>query len=358
MPVRPLTALAALAAAGSLLLTGCGGAGAEGPAPVAADAPLPTDVPPGTRLVVADQSESLQTVLRASGELDDLPFEVEFANFTGGPAILEAFRAGAADVAPVGDTPPIQALVAGEDVPIVLARQVDPRSTRLAVAPGAGVDGLDDLRGKRLAYAPGTAQQAIVLRALEAAGLTTGDVELVELQLADFPDAVRTGQVDVAPLLEPSVTRFLEAVGDEGGSVLPAEDTAALSTGLTFVYARRAVLQDEARAAAVRALVERTVRAYAWVNEHPEEWVQEYYVESQGLSAEDGRRIVASQGEVVFPALDEALVARQQATIDLIDAAGELPRPVRAADGFDLRFGPVVARSARAAGARVVTAGR
>ena len=52
-------------------------------------------------MVIADQSESLQSALRISGELDKLPFQYQFANFVGGPAILEAFRAGAADVAPV-----------------------------------------------------------------------------------------------------------------------------------------------------------------------------------------------------------------------------------------------------------------
>ena len=42
--------------------------------------------------MVADQSERLQSVLRLSGELDKLPFKIEFANFVGGPAILEAFE--------------------------------------------------------------------------------------------------------------------------------------------------------------------------------------------------------------------------------------------------------------------------
>ena len=49
--------------------------------------------------MIADQAEAQQVALRASGELERLPFTAEFANFTGGPAILEAFRAGAADVA-------------------------------------------------------------------------------------------------------------------------------------------------------------------------------------------------------------------------------------------------------------------
>jgi sulfonate transport system substrate-binding protein len=335
--------------AGVLLLTACAGHGGGGKLDVAA--PLPTEVPPGTTLVIADQSEAQQVALRASGELDRLPFTAEFANFTGGPAILEAFRAGAADVASVGDTPPIQALVAGEDVPIILARRTDPSSTRLAVAPGVGARTLADLRGKRIAYAEGTAQQVIVLRALEKAGLSTADVELVRLQLGEFNDAVRTGQVDIAPLNEPRLTRFLKDAGPQGGGVIDPAETASTSSGLNFLYARREVLQDPAKAAALRAYVQHYIRSQQWINDHQEEWIQTYYVQNQGISAEDGKRIVDSLGTITFPRLDDTVVRAQQATIDVIDRAGQLPRKVRAADGFDLRFADVVAEAVPAAGA-------
>jgi sulfonate transport system substrate-binding protein len=335
--------------AGALLVTACTGPGGGGGLDAAA--PLPTEVPPGTTLVIADQSEAQQVALRASGELERLPFTAEFANFTGGPAILEAFRAGAADVASVGDTPPIQALVAGADVPIILARRTDPSSTRLAVAPGVGARTLPDLRGKRIAYAEGTAQQVIVLRALEKAGLTTADVELVRLQLGEFNDAVRTGQVDIAPLNEPRLTRFLTDTAAQGGSVIDPAETAGTSSGLNFLYARREALQDPAKAAALRAYVQHYIRSQQWINDHPQEWIETYYVQNQGISGEDGRRIVDSLGTITFPRLDDAVVQAQQATIDVIDRAGELPRKVRAEDGFDLRFGAVVDEAVPAAGA-------
>ncbi|TCK22165.1 ABC transporter substrate-binding protein [Pseudonocardia endophytica] len=334
--------------AGALLLSACGGGGG---AELAADAPLPTQVPPGTELVIADQAEAQQVALKASGELGRLPFTPRFANFTGGPAILEAFRAGAADIASVGDTPPIQALVAGDDVPIVLAKQNDPSSTQLAVAPGRPIRKLADLRGAKIAYAEGTAQQVIVLRALAKAGLTTADVQLVRLQLGDFNDAVRTGQVDVAVLNEPRLTRFLTEAGPRGGGVIDPAETADTSSGLNYLYARRAALQDPAKAAAIRAYVQHYIAAQQWVNTHNAEWVQQYYVDNQGIPAADGKRIIDSLGPSSFPRLDTALVARQQNTIDVMARAGELPRPATAADGFDLRFDQVVAEAGTRTGA-------
>jgi len=254
-------------------------------------------------------------------------------------------------VAGVGDTPPIQALAAGADVPIILARQTDPSSTQLAVTPGKNIRKLADLRGAKIAYAEGTAQQVIVLRALEKAGLRTSDVELVRLQLGDFNDAVRTGQVDVAPLNEPRLTRFLTEAGPRGGGVIDPAETADTSSGLNYLYARREALEDPAKAAALRAYVDHYIRSQQWINDHPQEWITQYYVQNQGISAEDGQRILTSLGPNTFPHLDAALVQRQQDTIDVIDRAGELPRRVPASEGFDLRFGPVVEAAVPAAGA-------
>lgn len=343
---RTTAALLAAATVATLGLTGC--ANDDKPVGPTADGPLPTEVPPGTTLVIADQQERLQSVLRLSGELDKLPFEVEFANFVGGPAILEAFRAGAADVAQVGDVPPIHALVAGQDVPIVASYQTSTTALKLAVAPGKSVTRLADLKGKKIAYAEGTAQQAAVLRALDRTGLTTSDVQLVRLQLAEFLDAVRTGQVDVAPLIEPNVTRLLRTPGT---SLVPDSETAGIYSGLAYLYARRAVVQDPAEAAATRALVGAFVRAYQWANTHPQEWARRYYVENQKVSAEDAERIVQSLGVYVFPHLDQRLIDRQQSTIDAIAEAGELPKKVRAADGFDLRFDAAITQAVTESGA-------
>ena len=342
---RTIAALLAAVTVASLGVTGC----ASDDKPVGkTDAPLPTEIPAGTKLVLADQQERFKSVLQFSGELDKLPFKVEFANFIGGPAILEAFRAGAADVATVGDVPPIHAQVAGQDVPIVAAYQSSPNALKLAVAPGKTATTLADLKGKKIAYAEGTAQQAAVLRAIAKAGLKPTDVQLVRLQLAEFLDAVRTGQVDIAPLAEPNVTRLLRT---PGASLIPDSETTGIYGGVGYLYARRAAVTDPAKAAATRAVVAAYIRAYQWVNTHQEEWARKYYVENQKVSADDAKRIVDSFGTYTFPHLDQQLIDRQQGTIDAIDNAGELPKKVRAADDFDLRFDAVITQAVTESGA-------
>ncbi len=303
---------------------------------------LPTTVPPGTKLVVADQNEALQTLIQASGEQAKLSSTVTYANFLGGPAILEAFRAGALDLATVGNTPPIQAHAAGERIPIVAARTSSETDYFLAVRPGLKVDSLEGLRGKSIAYGEGTGRQPFVLNALQLAGLTRKDVKLVPLRAADFPDAVRSGQVDVAALNEPHFSRYLADFADRGASALPKAQNDRLPKSLTYLYASQKALDDPAKAAAIREFVLAWISASRWSQQQPGAWVDAYYVRRQRLKPEVARRIVESEGQHAFPSLS-SLIPVQQALIDVIYDAGDLPRRLDARAQFDLRFDAVIA---------------
>ncbi|NED61349.1 ABC transporter substrate-binding protein, partial [Streptomyces sp. SID10244] len=129
-----------------------------------------------------------------------------------------------------------------------------------------------DLRGKKIAYAEGTAQQVNVLRALANAGLATDDVTLVRLQLSEFSEALGAGEVDVAPLNEPRLTRYLRDYGSDGAGFIDQQRAGKISEGLSYVYARAESLAEPAKAAALRSLVTTLVKAFAWVNSHPQQW--------------------------------------------------------------------------------------
>jgi sulfonate transport system substrate-binding protein len=318
--------------AAALVLVSSGGACAQA---------LPTSVPNGTALTVADQNELLQTLMIASGEQAKLNSRVTYANFLGGPSILEAFRAHALDLAQVGDAPPIQAQAAGETIPIVAARVSSQPDYKFAVRPGLAVANLADFRGKRISYGEGTGRQPFLLAALKQAGLTRKDVTLVPLRAADFPDAIRSGQVDIAVLNEPHFSRYLADYADRGGSALPDGQYAGLPRGLSYLYAGGEALKDPAKAAAIRDFVVHWIAANRWAKANSEAWVDAYYVKKENLKAADGRAIVAAEGNIAFPLL-ETLIAPQQGLADLIYEAGDIPQRLDAKAEFDLRFDEVL----------------
>ena len=91
---------------GSASLSACAGDDRT-VAALAAGAPLPTQVPEGTKLIVGDPATKVALTL--SGEIDRFSFEIEWANISGGPQTSEAFRADALDVGSVAEIPPIHA---------------------------------------------------------------------------------------------------------------------------------------------------------------------------------------------------------------------------------------------------------
>jgi len=317
-------------------------------AALSAEPAILTVVPKGVKLVVADQRQVLQTLFAASGQQKNLPFDVKFADFRGGPAILEAFRGGALDLATVGDTPPIQAHAAGVKLPIVAARLSTKPPYKLALRPGLKITKLKELRGKRIAYAEGTAVQAFILQALKKAGIPKKDVTLVPLRIADFSDALRSGEVDVAALNEPPFAHYIKNNQAQGAGVLPAGELEGLPNYLNYFYASEAALKDPAKAAAIREFVVRWIHAVQWAQANRDTWIDAYFVKSQKLPVESGRLIVDSEGSFSFPLLRD-LVARQQRTIDLIHEAGEIPKRLDAKEEFDFRFDEVIAAAIRSA---------
>lgn len=302
-----------------------------------ARAPIPATVPADTTITVADQQSILKTMLTASGELGRLPFTVKFADFAGGPAILESFRSNATQVAVVADVPPIHAQIARFPSPIIKAWQLDRGGVSLVARPGVALRTPADLRGRKIGYAEGTAHQAMVLRLLRTAGLSKQDVQLVPLQLTEVGEALGAGQIDIAPLMEPINAKYRKTHPD--AQALPDPVAQAAQSGLMFLYSPRAALADPATASALRALSAALDRARTWVDADKDRWVQTYYVGALKIPAAVGRVAYEGSGSWRTIPLDPALVQRQQDTIDTLAEFDEIPGGRVSAEGsVDFRF--------------------
>jgi sulfonate transport system substrate-binding protein len=308
---------------------------------LALSAPLPDKVPPGTTLVVGDPIT--QWVFERNGWDKQLPFTIKWAQITGGPEVTEAFHARALDVGLGANVPPIHAVWVGLPVKIIAFRErrdpLDHPSYVLGVAPKGGVDSLADLKGKRIAFSPSQVQSEIVLQTLRAAGLKTSEVRLVELPSSIGGDVYTTSLasnvVDVAPLGNGIISeRYLRKFASDGAKTLshpPFRDDALVA------YTPVEVLQNPAKAAALKVFVRYWGMAQAWEQAHPDELAEGYYVRQQGLKLADARLILKAAGDIVIPQDWRGAVAYQQAAIDLMAPQMGHPR-FDAATLFDHRF--------------------
>lgn len=301
------------------------------------DAPLPDTVPPGTVLRIGGQYNLLD--LKLAGELDKLPFKIEFARTRGGPDTINAFHAKALDVGYSNDIPALQAVWLGLDVRIIgvrLRKNPETPEFQFGIAPKAHISTLADLRGKKIAFSPGQAQGSVVLRTLKQYGIRKDEVELVELPSADngYLNALAANLVDAAPLSQMPIRRYAEDYAKDGAKVLPP---VGVKDNPIVLWVRAETLKDPAKAAALKLFIQAWARTERWKDTHRDQWVDAWYVKDQGLSPEDGRFLETLLGHPDIPQDWTEAIRDEQETIDFM-AQENGHKPFAAAKLYDRRF--------------------
>ena len=77
--------------------------------------------------------------------------------------------------------------------------------------------------------------------------------------------------------------------------------------------------------------------AQQWMRDHPDEWIQGYYVDQEGLSEEDGKYVYDSLGELDIPTSWDAVIERHQATADLLSEEQDQPE-LDVSELYDMRY--------------------
>lgn len=335
------TAAGAAGTAGAFGLAACS-SGTHSATTLGLTSPLPTTVRDSTSLAIS--IITTQLALQASGQLSKLPFKVSsWPNVTAGPDVIEGFRAHSIDVANNAGIPPIQSHSSGLQARIVAVGLTRKPLYEFATAPGSGLTAVSQFRGKKIGFSQGQAQGVVVLRALAAAGISTKDVDLVALTSDEFLTALEAKQVDVAPIGQPTLTQYLNGFAKEGATAIytPVIDR------LNVLWSPVEVLEDEAKAAAIRAFIPFWAQATVWAYEHPRQWIQTYYVGNQHLSARQGELIVQALSKPLFPASWDSAIAWEQQTADLLAAGGYDPK-FDASALFDRRFEGIAANAVAA----------
>lgn len=287
-----------------------------------------------------------QKVLERTGWIKELPFKVQFAQITGGPGVTEAFQAKALDLGSAANIPPIHGIWVGIPVKIVAWRfRTEPWRYPIYVlgkAPGSPISDVADLRGKRIAYSPGQAKGFVVLSTLAKAGIRQEEVTLVDLPAAadTYIGALAARQIDAAPIgAGLQARRYSSKYGADGAKVI---GHGSFRDDPGVLYVRTETLRDPAKAAAIKAYVKLWARAQIWIDTHPKEWAELYYVQDQGLSREDAALVIRESGKSDIPrSWDQAITVEQQ-TIDFM-ARGMEKKAFPTPDLFDRRFEHVAA---------------
>ncbi|WP_423785333.1 ABC transporter substrate-binding protein [Gordonia bronchialis] len=285
-------------------------------------------------LQVGDQKGGTEALLRASGELEKLPFAVKFSTFTSGPPQIEAATAGKIDFAVTGNTPPIFGAASNAKVKVVSAYSNDASGDAILIPASSTLRSVADLKGKKVAVAKGSSAHGHLLLQLQKANLTLGagkDVEPVFLQPADARSAFTTGAVDAWAIWDPYTA--IVQLQDHAKTLITAQ---GVSNGYGFGIAANGALADPKRNTAIRELVIHIAKASAWAKANPAQWARRYAA-AIGI---DPRAAATAQGRSLRPAIEltDAVIASQQKLADAFTDSGQIQGGVNFADYTDKRY--------------------
>ncbi len=204
-----------------------------------------------------------------------------------------------------------------------------------AIVAKAPITGVADLRGKRVAVEPGSINLYVLARALEIAGLTFEDIELVETDPYRIQEVMDRAEADAVVSYPPFTVSLLK------DKTLGVIFTSRQIPGeiVDLLCMAEELLADRGQDAA--GIVRAFDRAVAYAAEHPEE---SYGIMAarEGIRPEDLRRVIEEDVHVVrleeqarFLEAGGGLEQAIHRTVKIMRSAGQLGEAVDAAGCID-----------------------
>lgn len=327
------TPLAAVLLTAALALTACGSGGNA--SAVRDDGSV--DLSKVT-LVVGDQKGGSQALLSAAGDLDKLPYKIDWKPFTSGPPMLDAISSGAVDVGGVGNTPPLFAIDQSKKLKIVSAYNQGTTGDAIVVPKGSSISDVAQLKGKKVAVAKGSSANYSLLSQLDHAGLKFSDITPVYLQPAEALAAFKGGSVDAWTIWDPFTS---QAEVDSGAQVIA--DGKGLVNGLAFQVAGDDALKDKATKAALEDYLGRLAAAQVWAGTHKQTWAATWSKET-GLEPTVTDKAVARRTYAPIP-IDDQVISSEQEMWDAFKAQGQVSADPTLEDWFVTDFNDVITQA-------------
>lgn len=199
-------------------------------------------------------------------------YELEVLPFTNPGDQKAALLAGELDMTGTTLVTAISAAAAGEPIKVVCS--LCNKCSALVVGKDSGIEKEEDLKGKTIAYVPGTMHHALLLDVLERAGLDAEkDVELVRIDFFDMGQALADGTIDAFCSGEPYPS---DAVLKSYGRVLSYP---YFDDSISTINAGMIVTEDTIKnnPELVQALVNAHMKATDYLQENQDVWFEKSY---------------------------------------------------------------------------------
>ncbi len=190
--------------------------------------------------------------------------KVEWIPFLSGPVMIEAAAGDRVDLLGVGNMPAIVARAGGIDVKVIGKAAFNPATNAVLVRPDSPIHSVADLKGRKIAAQIGSSVHYFLYQLLTGAGLSMGDVQLVNLAGPDQGPALEAGNVDAIVLWMPYRTQL-----EKAGKVRVIADSAHVPGGLSLYMVRNTFGRKNPEL--VEAFLRATKRTNDYMRRNPKE---------------------------------------------------------------------------------------
>ncbi|WP_148219784.1 ABC transporter substrate-binding protein [Azospirillum sp. B510] len=288
-------------------------------------------------------------VITGEGWAGDAGLSLQTTSFQSGPAMIQALASGTLDIAYVGIGPAMIARSKGVRLKVVAANVIDQvaligrgplvKAMTAATTPAEGIKAFRATTGRRpkIGSLPVGSVPDTVLRywMAEIAHIAADEVEIVGMGEQPLQQALLTGAIDGASILEPILTLVQSRLQDaaiiaKAGSMFPKQP------GAVLVVTEDAIARNRD---AVAALVKLHIRATAFAKSNPDRTAELVTdIIGKGLVEREVMRAALTSGATTF--IDDPRVIldstkRMQAFQQTLDQISE---PVDIDSLFDFSF--------------------
>lgn len=159
-------------------------------------------------------NSALALVASGQGLFSKAGVDVVSQPFELGKDALQSMLDGKADLAVVADTPVIFALAGGADIAILAGISQGRRALAIVAHPDRGINQIQDLRGKSVGVIMGTNLTYFLDAMLQAYGVPSHQVKLVDLRTDAAVSAFKEGRIDATVVFQPFLARLEAEMGD------------------------------------------------------------------------------------------------------------------------------------------------
>lgn len=159
---------------------------------------------------------TLVHVALAKGYFTEAGLAVTPLMHTYGKAALQAVIERQAAFATVAETPVMFNVLKGEKIYVLANIEASTTNNAIVARKAAGIATVDDLKGKRIGFTPGTTSDFFLDSLLTANGLTRQDIRAVALKPEEMLDAMSARKVDAVSTWNYPLTQIKRQLGADG----------------------------------------------------------------------------------------------------------------------------------------------